>query len=106
MGIRPTHALLAGWDRMTSQMDLKPQNEQVLFQKILKDPDSNISHVFVDPNMVWSGNLLKRHPNKAISFPFKLVMAHANYVVGVKAKVNLLQSKGLWAHECVTLISQ
>jgi len=91
---------------MTSQMDLKPQNEQVLFQKILKDPDSNISHVFVDPNMVWSGNLLKRHPSNARSFPPELVMAHANYVVGIKAKVNLMQSKGLWAYQCVALMSQ
>ena len=99
MGIRPTPALLAGWDRMTSQMDLKPQNEQLLFQKILKDSNSKISHVFVDPKMVWSGNLLKRH--KATSFPPGLVMAHANWVVGIKAKVDLLHSKGLWAHKCV-----
>lgn len=102
MGLRPSAALLAGWDRMTAETDRRPQNEQLLFQKILKDPHANISHVFLDGRRFWSGHTLRRH---APPFPTGLVMVHANWVVGLKAKIDLMRDKGLYSQNCATPVA-
>ena len=101
IGYERVHAHYTTCRVRIAEMDRKPQNEQLLFQKILKDPQAKISHVFVDLQKVWSGKSLKSHSSKQ-PFPAGLVMAHANWVLGIKAKVDLLHSKGLWAHTCVT----
>lgn len=94
MGMRPTPSLLAGWDRLIVQMDREPQNEQRLFQNILRDPRSEINHIFLDKRKFWCGRRLGEHRG-----PISLgtVMIHANWVVGVEAKVQRLTRHGLFS---------
>ncbi|KAJ1464953.1 hypothetical protein T484DRAFT_1757726 [Baffinella frigidus] len=94
MGLIPGTSLLKGFERLTAEMDRNPQNEQFLFQKILRDPLYNISHSFLHRNFFWNGKTLQGHSSPF--FPKDLVLAHANWVVGVQAKIDLLRKKGLF----------
>jgi len=64
-------------------MDRHPQNEQQLFEQILQDPHSEIRHVFLEKRKFW------RRKN--------IVMIYANWMVGVKAKVQGLKFHGLFS---------
>ena len=94
MGMRPSPSLLAGWDRLIVQMDRRPQNEQFLFQKILRDPLSKINHIFLDKRKFWCGKRFGEHRGP---IPLGTVMIHANWVVGVEAKVRRLTRHGLFS---------
>jgi hypothetical protein len=94
MGIRPSPSLLAGWDRLIVQMDRHPQNEQQLFEQILQDPHSEIRHVFLEKRKFWRR---KNINNFWRPIAEEVVMIYANWMVGVKAKVQGLKFHGLFS---------
>ncbi len=98
--IRSNSATINVWEKLLSKMEASPQNEQFLMQQLIHQ-DSTVSFRFLPAEQFrngvgFGGNGGDFAPPPILPNLSSVVFVHANWVIGVKNKHQMLRHHGWW----------